>query len=253
MIRDLIRTAWVYAWIVVATLYWGLKAIVVSRWNPCDVDERCSEIGRNWSAFMLRRSGADVGVEGIEHLEEAAPRILVSNHESWYDVWALAAEIPGRVHFVAKKELEEIPVFGAAWTGCGHISIDRQDRSSAIRSLDRAGEKIRDEPATVVIFPEGTRSRTGELQRFKKGAFVLALKAGVPVVPAGIAGSRRILPKGGWRIRGGEIRVRVGEPLATDALDLGDRDALLAEAHERVRELRSEARADLEEGRGGRG
>lgn len=251
MIRDVVRTAWVYAWIVAATLYWGLKAIVVSRWDPCDVDERCSEIGRNWSAFMLRRSGVDVRVEGMEHVGGPAPRILVSNHESWYDVWALAATIPGRVHFVAKKELEAIPIFGAAWTGCGHISIDRHDRSSAIRSLDEAGEKIRGEPATVVIFPEGTRSRTGELQRFKKGAFVLALKAGVPVVPAGIAGSRKVLPKGGWRVRGGEIRIRVGEPLATGALDLPDRDALLAEAYERVRDLRSEARSDL--ARGGRG
>jgi 1-acyl-sn-glycerol-3-phosphate acyltransferase len=180
-----------------------------------------------WARWILAASGVHVRLEGMENLSTAAPRIIVSNHASWYDVWALAAYIPGVYHFVAKKELAQIPIFGTAWKAAGHISVDRSDRQAAIRSLRAAGERMRVEKASVVIFPEGTRSATGELLPFKKGAFMLALHTGVDIVPTAVLGGRHILPKGAWRVRPGTIIVRFGTPIATDAYDEDNRDELI--------------------------
>ncbi|NIP81367.1 MAG: 1-acylglycerol-3-phosphate O-acyltransferase, partial [Gemmatimonadetes bacterium] len=130
-----------------------------------------------------------------EHIAPDTPQILVGNHQSWFDVPAVATNIPKSYHFVAKKELERVPIFGRAWKAAGHISIDRSDRESAVESLDRAGEQLRREGSAVVIFAEGTRAPTDALQPFKKGAFMLALHTGVPIVPFGVAGSRRVMPK----------------------------------------------------------
>jgi 1-acyl-sn-glycerol-3-phosphate acyltransferase len=165
----------------------------------------------------------------------------VANHQSWFDVFALAGFLPGRGTFVAKEELERIPIFGGAWKACGHISIDRSDRKKAIESLDRAGERIRSEKRAVILFPEGTRSADGQLQEFKKGAFIVALKTGVPIVPIGISGSRHVMPKGSFLARPGEIRVRIGEPIPMEGLSVADRDALLGRSRMAVAELMDEA------------
>jgi len=157
----------------------------------------------------------------------SAGSVVVANHQSWFDVFALTAYLPGRVRFVAKQELTKIPVFGRAWRNCGHIPLDRSDRKHAIRSLDQAAEDVLEESLAIIMFPEGTRSPDGRLSSFKKGAFVLALTAGVPVVPVGISGSRDVMRKGSFRVRGGEIRIRIGEPIRIDGYGVGDRAELL--------------------------
>lgn len=204
--------------------------------------------GRSWARWILRASGTPLIVQGIEHIDPGTPQVLVGNHESWYDVFAVASAIDKTFHFIAKKELERIPLFGAAWKAAHHISIDRTDRARAIASLDQAGRQLRREKSAVVIFAEGTRSPDGELLPFKKGAFMLALHAGVPIVPFGLAGTRRVLPKGGWRVRKGPIILRFGEPILTDSTDPADRDSLMRRVREEVRRLRDEARAGLPPG-----
>ena len=204
--------------------------------------------GRSWSRWILRASGTPLIVQGIEHVDPDAPQVLVGNHQSWYDVFAVASALDKTFHFIAKKELERIPLFGAAWKAAGHISIDRSDQARAIASLDQAGRQLRRERSAVVIFAEGTRSPDGELLPFKKGAFMLALHSGVPVVPFGLAGTRRILPKGGWRVRKGPIIVRFGAPIPTGSMDPAERDALMRRVREEVRRLRDEARAELPPG-----
>lgn len=237
----MIRSIAVWTYVVLSTVFWAIAAILATVIRPRSPQRLCLEVGRRWSRGILRASRARVRVEGLDNLDPEAPNILVSNHESWYDVWAILAEIPGCLLFVAKKELGRIPFFGSAWQRCGHISVDRGDRASAIESLDRGADQVRRLRGTVVVFPEGTRTRTGELQPFKKGAFVLALKAGVPVVPMGIAGSRAVLAKGGWRVRPGEIRLRIGRPIPTAGMTAADRDELLEMARVRVAALRREA------------
>jgi 1-acyl-sn-glycerol-3-phosphate acyltransferase len=201
--------------------------------------------GRTWSRWNLAAGGAAVTVEGLENIDPASPQILVGNHQSWFDVFAVAANLPKTFHFVAKKELEGVFLFGRAWKAAGHISIDRSRQASAIASLDRAGEQMRAENSAVVVFPEGTRSPTDDLLPFKKGAFMLALHTGVPIVPFAVAGSRRVFPKGSWRVRAGPIIVRFGQPIPTHGLSTEAREDLLNRVREEVRRMRDEARRTL--------
>lgn len=244
----MIRTAWSLLMILVATLVVGPIVIVggllgVRRMAFYDW------AGWTWSRWILWGSGCSVRAEGVEHIDPDTPQVLVGNHQSWFDVPAVASNIPKSYHFVAKKELEDVFIFGRAWKSAGHISIDRSDRESAIQSLERAGEQLRREGSAVVIFAEGTRAPTDRLQPFKKGAFMLALHTGVPIVPFGVAGSRRVMPKGRWRVRKGPIIVRFGEPIPTADLGPEDKEALMDRVWHEVRHLRDRGRAELPPGR----
>lgn len=208
----MIRTLWVGLNGLIGTVLMGSLVIVASLLRlPAGI---YPWVARTWSRWILAASGVRLRVEGLEHLAPDRPQIVVCNHQSWFDVFAISASMPKTFHFVAKKELERIPLFGRAWKVAGHISIDRSDRQSAIRSLDDAAIRMAAEDAAVVIFPEGTRSPDGELLRFKKGAFMLARKSGVELVPAAVSGSRAVMPKGAWRVRAESITVRYGPPLA---------------------------------------
>lgn len=247
-LRTAVRTVWTFTVIAVATLIVGPLAILGGLLGVRRL-EYYDWCGRSWSKAILWGSGCTVRTEGTEHIDLDSPQILVGNHQSWFDVPAVATNIPKSFHFVAKKELERVFIFGQAWKAAGHISIDRTDRQSAIESLDRAGAQLRDEGSAVVIFAEGTRAPTDELQKFKKGAFMLALHTGVPIVPFGVAGSRRVLPKGRWRVRKGPIIVRFGAPIRTDDLSEAERDRLMERVRNEVRRLRDEGRAELPPGR----
>ncbi|MDX1674843.1 MAG: lysophospholipid acyltransferase family protein [Longimicrobiales bacterium] len=244
----MIRTVWTFAVIAVATLIIGPVTIAGGLLGVRKL-EFYDWCGRAWSGMILWGSGCPVRAEGVENIDPDTPQVLVGNHQSWFDVPAVATNIPKSYHFVAKKELERVFIFGRAWKAAGHISIDRTDRESAIRSLDQAGEQLRRERSAVVIFAEGTRAPTDELQKFKKGAFMLALHTGVPIVPFAVAGSRRVLPKGRWRVRRGPIIVRFGEPIPTANLTEAERDSLLERVRGEVRRLRDEGRAELPPGR----
>ncbi len=234
----MIRTLWVFAVGVTWTALYGVHMIVATRFGFRNAQCICDHHPREWGRKILRAARCPVELTGAEHLDAEAPQILVSNHESWFDVFTLAASLPGRYRFVAKKELSSVPIFGRAFESCGHVSVDRGDRGAAVESLDLAARQIRSDSSSIVMFPEGTRTRTGALQRFKKGAFVLAIQAGVPVVPVAIVGSRAIMPKGAWTVKPGEIEVRIGEPIEVEGLAHGDRDTLLRRAFEAVAELR---------------
>jgi 1-acyl-sn-glycerol-3-phosphate acyltransferase len=239
----MIRTAWTALVIIIATLIVGPMVIGagllrIRRLGFYDW------AGRTWSSAILWASGCPVRVDGLENIDPGSPQVLVGNHQSWFDVPAVAANLPKSFHFVAKKELENVFIFGRAWQAAGHISVDRSDRESAIRSLEAAGRQLREERSAVVIFAEGTRAPTDVLQPFKKGAFMLALHTGVPIVPFGVAGSRRVFPKGSWRVRRGPIIVRFGEPVPTEGLDPDDRDTLIEDVRDRVRRLRDAGRRE---------
>jgi 1-acyl-sn-glycerol-3-phosphate acyltransferase len=206
-----IRSAWVAINLALSTLFFGLIAIGGSLLR---IRGRLySWATQQWSLAILWASAVPVFSHGMNRIDWEGPQVLVSNHVSFYDVFALAGIIPAPFAFVAKKELERIPFFGLAWKAAGHISIDRSDRSSALQSLRRAGQSIRENRSTVIIFPEGTRSRTEQMLPFKKGAFTLAMEASVPVVPVIVRGSARIQRPGSFRIRPQTIHVYFGEPL----------------------------------------
>lgn len=233
----MIRLAVVALAIVPATLWYGLQVIWHAyRGTPpgADLYDRAP---RNWARLILRLSGVHVRFEGVEAIDPSRPQILVANHVSWYDVLVLAGFLPGRWVFVAKRELERVPVFGRAAAACGQIFIDRRDHASAVESLAVARKRLEEDRPTIIMFPEGTRSATGELRAFKKGAFVLAIQAGVDIVPAGIVGSREVMKKGSLLIRPGTITVRFGEAIAVRDVGLDRRNDLTERARDAVAAL----------------
>lgn len=197
---------------------------------------------RTWCRLILWTAGTPVRVIGAENVDPDRPQIVTANHQSMFDVFALAAYIPARFHFVAKKELARIPIFGRAARACGHVFIDREDRESAIQSLKVAGRRIHQEDSTAVLFPEGTRSLDGDLRTFKKGPFMLALEAGVPIVPTVVDGTIEILPKRGIRIRPHPITIRFGRPVDPTRYGYRRRDALIAHVHTVMAEMLADLR-----------
>jgi 1-acyl-sn-glycerol-3-phosphate acyltransferase len=198
----------------------------------------CSSLARSWSRAILRLAGVSVRVEGVDHLALDGAFMMISNHESWFDVWALAGCLPIDTRFAAKKELGRIPVFGRAWRACGHISIDRSNLDVAIESMSSAGRQIKEEGPHMLFFAEGTRCSDGALSPFKKGPFVVAIEGGVPIIPIGLVGSRPTMPKGSFRIRPGNITVRIGEPISVQGMAHDDRDRLRDRVRNAVAQLR---------------
>jgi len=219
------------------TLWHAVRILWAMAWKSPRLPCVCENVPRAWSGFLLRLTGVRVVLENEEAIDPDRPQILVANHQSWFDVLALAAHLPGAYRFVAKKEIEKAPLFGPSIRRCGHIFIDREDRAKALETLARVRDTLEKERPTIIMFPEGTRSATGELLRFKKGAFVLGIQTGTEIVPAAIVGSRDIMPKGSLLIRPGTITVRFGQPIPVEALEMDDRDELTRRAHEAIRGL----------------
>jgi len=152
-------------------------------------------------------------------------------------VLALCAVTPGRYLFVAKKEVRRAPFLGRSIEECGHIFIDRSDRKAALDSLIGLRERLAKERPIIIMFPEGTRSSTGELQPFKKGAFVLAMEANAAVVPTAVLGSRAIMKKHSLLIHPGTITVRFGDPLPVAGMSVNERDQLIQDSRDTVARL----------------
>lgn len=208
----LVRNALQLFGIVVYTLFWGTLGCVLALLDRSG--ESVVWVGRNWVRWILALVRVRVVAEGLENVDREHPQILMSNHQSVFDIAAIIQTLPVSFRFVAKRELARIPFFGWALAGGGHILVDRGDRSQAIFSLRRGARKIRD-GTNVIVFPEGTRSESGELRSFKSGGFHLATESGVPVVPVSVSGTRRITPKRSFHIEGGLVKVRYGKPIPT--------------------------------------
>jgi 1-acyl-sn-glycerol-3-phosphate acyltransferase len=219
-----------YALVVLYTIVWGLPATLI---GPFDRRGRCiCWIGRRWVSWILASCGIHVEVEGMEHVDRHHPQIFMCNHQSVVDIAAIIRTVPlPSFHFVAKRELGWIPFFGWALASSVGIMVDRGNRAKAVASLRRGAERIR-EGTNVIIFPEGTRSPSGTLGRFKSGGFHLAIQAGVPIVPVTVSGSQRITPKRSLRIESGTVKIVYGKPIETRCFQVEDREAL----KQRVRE-----------------
>lgn len=192
---------------------------------------------RIWAPSVLGLLGARLEVQGLDRFDFSQAHLVVANHESLVDIPVLFAALPTRLRFLTKEELKKIPLLGWYATAMGMVYIDRHDAERAARSIDRVAELL-DESESLVAFPEGTRSRTGEVQPFKTGAFVAAIKAGVPVIPVAISGAARVLPPDGLRFRPGEIRVSIGNPISTKSSGLEERRRLADEVRREIVELR---------------
>lgn len=166
---------------------------------------------RLWARLALALNMVRVKVNGIENLPEG-PVIFMSNHQSNFDILSLLHGIPNQLHWIAKKELFKIPVFGPSMLRGGYIPLDRGDGRKALQSMDEAADMIRN-GMSVAMFPEGTRSTDARLLPFKRGGFILARKSGVPVIPVTINGSGRVNPPNRIRLYSGEISLMLHPPV----------------------------------------
>jgi 1-acyl-sn-glycerol-3-phosphate acyltransferase len=172
----------------------------------------------------LRIAGIHVHVEGLENIPEGVC-VFASNHASNLDPIALTPNIPRRISLLAKKEVFKIPVLSKAIRLAKLIPVDRGDSEAAAESVDLAIKYLK-EGLSFCVYPEGTRSRDGRLLPFKRGAFVMAIRAGVPVVPVSLAGTQHLMRKGDWRIYPGEVIVRFGQAVATTGYGIEQREDL---------------------------
>jgi len=233
-----IRTLWYLAVLTAGTFWWGSRVVFASLLRiPHHPGGVYDQAPGGWSRLQLSAAGVKVTVEGAEHIPKDQPVVFVSNHQSWFDIISLAANLPGYPRFVYKKEMAKIPILGEALKRAGHILIDRQNRQKAFEAYEEAARVIR-EGMSAVVFPEGTRSRTGELLPFKKGPFVLAIASQVPLVPVYCAGTFGIMRKGSMRVRPHPVTLRLGEPIETKGLTYDDREDLLRRTRAAIMALR---------------
>lgn len=180
-----------------------------------------------WWAFILSKlMGLSFSVHGAEKVVPGTSYIVTPNHQSNTDILALVLVLPTRFRWVLKKSLLQIPLFGWAVGRTGAIAIDRSDRRQAVESLRHAPEKLKG-GWSVLIYPEGTRTRDGQLLPFKKGAFMMAVQTGIPILPVTSNGAFKVLPRDSIWFRPGHITVTIGDPIVTEGLTEADVPALM--------------------------
>ena len=224
----MIRT--LFAWVVglTATAVLGLTAIFLSLFDSSGNLPHL--VARLWGKIPVRTTGTRVSMQGLENIDSQRSYILVSNHQSFFDIFSLLGYLPLQFRWIAKAELFRIPLLGWAMSRTGYISIERDSPKKAYRSMLEAAERVKN-GTSILIFPEGTRSPDGNLQPFKKGVFLIALKSQAPILPVAIRGTRDIMRKNDWRTYPGKVEIRIFPPIET----AGFSTAKEAELSEQVR------------------
>jgi len=201
---------WFQFWLAVLTVIVALAVILMT---PLDrAGKFVDAAAKWWGRRLLQVNFIPVAVQGLEHLSPGQAYVFAANHRSDFDIFALLAVLPGRLMFVAKESLFRIPLFGPALRRMGSIPLDRDNLKQAMKSLDMAAARVQ-AGASMIIYPEGTRVDAAELAPFKKGVFIMAVKAGQPIVPVAINGTRFIRSPGSLRMRPGPVKVVISPPI----------------------------------------
>ena len=225
----MIRTASVIIWTVVATVVLGLLTIITSFFTKNG--NACHRIAGFWGRSILWIGRVQVDVKGLANIDEQQSYLFMVNHQSLFDIPVVLGHLPHQFRWLAKAELFRIPIFGYAMRRVGYISIDRSNRKEAFKSLQEAAQKM-SSGVSVLIFPEGTRSKDGRILPFKKGGFVLAVDSGVPVVPMIIHGTREIMEKHTFRIRPGRVVLDILPSIDSSDYTRKTKDELLDKVHD---------------------
>jgi 1-acyl-sn-glycerol-3-phosphate acyltransferase len=240
-----IHTIIIYMWVIASTVVFGLLAILVSFFSK--KGDGVHHIAQIWGRSITLVSGIRVTSTGVDPKFSGNSYIYMSNHQSNFDIPVLYSALPVQFRWLAKAELFRIPIFGNSMRCAGYISIDRSNRKSAFQSLVQATDMIRN-GTSVMIFPEGTRSTDGQLLPFKKGGFLLAVDAGVPIIPIKIYNTQKVMPKGRLLVRHHRVMIQIGSPIQTSGYTRKTKDDLIARVRDAMLSMPS-----MQDGGGGDG
>jgi 1-acyl-sn-glycerol-3-phosphate acyltransferase len=220
------RTPFIFLGILILTALLGPVVVIAGllgvEEKPNGIYQKCMHA---WCRAIIRISGVKLITHNPERLSPTEGHVYIANHVSWYDIFALASVIP-RYTWVAKAELRKLPIFGRAAVAAGIVFIDRDNKKAAFDSYKLAAAEVR-RGRSVIICPEGTRGKDYHLRPFKKGPFVLAIASQAPIIPTIVYGTREVMPKGSFLIRGGTVHVHFLEPVPTAGFSYDDRTRLM--------------------------
>jgi len=220
--------------IVLSTIVLGTMTLIASLFDPHgDMQHRLAQL---WAKTLLAVSFVRVRGEGVEKLDPNGSYVFVANHGSYMDIPAALAVLPQQFRFFAKKGLYKIPFLGSHLQRAGHLPVDHSNPRNSLKSMTEGARVVSARGISMLLFPEGGRTAEG-LRSFKEGAAYIAIKAGVPIVPVAIVGMRELLPMGSLHLRSGKVIVRVGDPISTEGMRIGDREELTARLHGAVAEM----------------
>jgi len=233
-----------YLWVLFNTAVWttvlGLSGILVSFFEP----RRGRTLGHCanlWGKLILFFSGVKYTIKGLENLDPDGSYIFAGNHASGFDILLAFAGLPYWVVSVAKIELKSIIILGWVMSTAGHIFVDRGRSEKSLKSLEKAKLSLIKMPRSVLLFPEGTRTRDGSLGQFKQGGLLISVDTGIPIVPVAFKGTFEMLEKGSWSMKNHSVEMRVGKPISPYSYSYETRRKLANDVKTKVQELLSKA------------
>ena len=229
---------WTDPLVILATIFMGSVSVACSFFDPNG--KRQHAVSRAWAKMLLAIAGVKVRVSGLEHIRPHQNYLFIGNHLSLMDTPVILPNIPKHFLFMVNVRFVKLPFLGTHLRRSGHIGIDSSDTRASLRALNEAAKRIAAGNLSVLVFPEGSRSRDGKLQEFKEGAALIALKAGVPILPFIIRGTREILPVGSVHLRGGVVDFVIGEPIHIEGFTIKDRERLNSTMRARLVEMQQE-------------
>lgn len=227
----MLRTIWAAIVAIVVTIPLASTVLVIAMLSSAS--PWIDPVIRLWARLVLWGAGVEIRGERMETIDRGKRYILIANHHSYFDIPCIFAAIPQPIRFMAKKSLFSIPIFGWAISRAGFIPIDRKNRRTAVKSFDLAVTRIR-KGNTIVIFPEEGRSREVAMRPFQRGAFLLAIRSELPILPLAIDGTYEVFRAGARRITPGVVTVRVGTPIETAGAGVRAKDTLLEQSRGQI-------------------